>query len=72
VKASRNLAGSVLLSSTVTLAPEAERSSTTQARAAKPPSSVIQPGWRSDLRASRFFAPSIGFFRSPVVIAAIP
>ena len=37
----------MLLSSTVTLAPEAERSSTTQARAAKPPSSVIQPGWRS-------------------------
>src|SRR5215510_8938040 len=59
VNARRNLAGSVLLSSTVILAPDEERSSTTQARAAKPPSSVIQPGWRSDLRASRLFAPNL-------------
>jgi len=52
--ASRSFAGSVLGSSMVSLAPEDDRSRTTQGRAAKPPSSVIQPAWCSDLRASRF------------------
>src|SRR5258706_3040814 len=55
--ASRNLAGSVLGSSMVSFAPDVERSCTTHGRAAKPPSSVIQPGWCTDLRASRFFVP---------------
>src|SRR5260370_18088296 len=34
-------------------------SCTTQGRAAKPPSSVIQPGWHSDLRASRLLVTAI-------------
>jgi hypothetical protein len=59
--ASRNLAGSMLGSSIVILAPVVDISCTTHFRAAKPPSRVIHPGWCSDLRASRF-----------LVIAAIP
>jgi len=54
VNASRNLAGNTLGSSTMILAPELEISCTVHWRAAKPPSKVIQPDWRTDLRSSRF------------------
>jgi len=44
----------------VTFAPVADKSSTMHGRMAKPPSKVIHPGWRSDLRGSRcFISPSI-------------
>lgn len=56
--ASRNLAGSELESSIVIFAPEIDMSCTTQGRAAKPPSNVIHPDWRSDLRVSRFLVPN--------------
>ena len=56
--ASRNFAGSVLGSSIVTFAPVVDRSRTTHWRAAKPPSSVVHPGWRSDQRVSRFLLDS--------------
>src|SRR6185295_18016524 len=56
--ASRNFVGSELGSSIVTFAPVVDRSCTTHCRAAKPPSSVIQPGWLSDLRDSRFLLDS--------------
>jgi hypothetical protein len=52
--ANRNFAGSELGSSIVTFAPVVDRSFTTHWRAAKPPSSVIHPGWLNDLRVSRF------------------
>src|ERR1700694_2390081 len=57
--ASRNLAGKVLGSSIVILAPVEDISRTTHRRAAKPPSRVIHPGRCSDLRASRFFVAAI-------------
>ncbi len=56
--ASRSLPGNTLGSSTVILAPEVDISCTTQGRAAKPPSRVIQPDCCSDLRASRFLVAS--------------
>src|ERR1700732_5338164 len=57
--ASRNLAGKVLGSSIVILAPVEDISRTMHRRAAKPPSRVIHPGRCSDLRASRFFVAAI-------------
>src|SRR5258705_3972361 len=58
--ASRKLAGNTMGSSVVTFAPVADKSSTMHWRVAKPPSKVIHPGWRSDLRGSRcFISPSI-------------
>src|SRR5260370_23848476 len=59
VNASRNLAGKVLGSSIVILAPVDDISRTTHGRAAKPPSRVIHPGCCSDLRASRFLVKAI-------------
>src|SRR5712671_6563896 len=53
--ASRKLAGNRMPSSVVTFAPVADKSSTMHWRVAKPPSKVIHPGWRSDLRGSRCF-----------------
>src|SRR5882757_3349830 len=68
--ASRNLAGSVLASSMVSFAPDVERFCTTHGRAAKPPSSVIQPGWCTDLRASRFLVPgAIELFLTPTFLS---
>src|SRR5229473_4983467 len=55
VNANRNFAGNMLGSSMVILAPVEDMFCTTHGRAAKPPSRVIQPGWRSDLRTCRFF-----------------
>src|SRR6266550_3959454 len=52
--ANRNFAGNALRSSIVILAPVADMFSTSHRRAANPPSNVIQPGWRSDLRKARF------------------
>jgi len=53
--ASRKLAGNTIASSVVIFAPVADKSSTMHWRVAKPPSKVIHPGWRSDLRGSRGF-----------------
>src|SRR3979409_1296656 len=68
--ASRNLAGSMLGSSIVILAPVEDISRTTHWRAAKPPSRVIHPGCCSDLRASRFFVTAICTAPDPYPLTA--
>src|SRR6266849_3213265 len=53
--ATRKLPGNTMGSSVVIFAPVLDKSSTMHWRVAKPPSKVIHPGWRSDLRGSRGF-----------------
>src|SRR3954469_14700708 len=57
--ASRTFAFTASGSSTVIFAPAEDRSSSVHGPAAKPPSSVIHPDWRTDLRASRLLVIAI-------------